>query len=90
MSHNHDRQKHLSLFFYQAQNLLSLLFLLTWEVWTALKKLELLLAVPQVPLTLFSCSPDSSHTFITQIACSQKCRFCSCPQLIPCDMHHLA
>ena len=30
----------------------------TWEVWRALKKLELLSAVPRATLTLLSCSPN--------------------------------
>ena len=29
-----------------------------WEVWRALKKLELLLAMPQATLTHLSCSPN--------------------------------
>ena len=30
----------------------------TWEVWRALKKLELLSAAPRATLTHFSCSPN--------------------------------
>ena len=30
----------------------------TWEVWRALKKLELLSATPRATLTLLSCSPN--------------------------------
>ena len=33
----------------------------TWEVWRALKKLELLLAMPQATLTHLSCSPNFLH-----------------------------
>ena len=33
----------------------------TWEVWRALKKLELLLAMPQVTLMHLSCSPNFLH-----------------------------
>ena len=32
-----------------------------WEVWRALKKLELLLAMPQATLTHLLCSPNFLH-----------------------------
>ena len=38
----------------------------TWEVWRALKKLELLSAAPQATLTLLSCSPNFSRASITR------------------------
>ena len=38
----------------------------TWEVWRALKKLELLLAAPRATLTLLSCSPNFPHASITR------------------------
>ena len=34
----------------------------TWEVWRALKKLELLLATPRATLTRLWCSPNFLHT----------------------------
>ena len=37
----------------------------TWEVWKALKKLELFLTVPQGTLPLLSCSQNFLHTSIT-------------------------
>ena len=37
----------------------------TWEVWRALKKLELLLAAPRATLTHFSCSPNFPRAPIT-------------------------
>ena len=38
----------------------------TWEVWRALKKLELLSATPQATLTLLSCSPNFPRASITR------------------------
>ena len=38
----------------------------TWEVWRALKKLELLLATPRATLALLECSPNFPHASITQ------------------------
>ena len=38
----------------------------TWEVWRALKKLELLSAVPRATLTLLSCSPNFPRASITR------------------------
>ena len=38
----------------------------TWEVWRALKKLELLLAASRATLTHFSCSPNFLHASITR------------------------
>ena len=38
----------------------------TWEVWRALKKLELLSAAPRATLTLLSCSPNFPRAFITR------------------------
>ena len=38
----------------------------TWEVWRALKKLELLSAAPQATLTLPSCSPNFPRASITR------------------------
>ena len=38
----------------------------TWEVWRALKKLELLSAAPQATLTHFSCSPNFPYASINQ------------------------
>ena len=38
----------------------------TWEVWRALKKLELLSAAPRATLTHFSCSPNSPSASITR------------------------
>ena len=38
----------------------------TWEVWRALKNLELLSAAPRVTLTLLSCSPNFPRASITQ------------------------
>ena len=38
----------------------------TWEVWRALKKLELLLAAHQATLMHFSCSPNFLHASITR------------------------
>ena len=38
----------------------------TWEVWGALKKLELLSAAPRTTLTHLSCSPNFPHAFITR------------------------
>ena len=38
----------------------------TWEVWRALKKLELLSAAPRATLTLLSCSPNFPHASITR------------------------
>ena len=38
----------------------------TWEVWRALKKLELLSAAPRATLTYFSCSPNFPRTPITR------------------------
>ena len=38
----------------------------TWEVWRALKKLELLSAAPRATLTLLSCSPDFPRASITR------------------------
>ena len=37
----------------------------TWEVWRALKKLELLSAAPRATLTHFSCSPNFPRAPIT-------------------------
>ena len=37
-----------------------------WEVWRALKKLELLSATPGATLTLFSCSPNFPRASITR------------------------
>ena len=37
-----------------------------WEVWRALKKLELLSAAPQATLTHFSCSPNFPRASITR------------------------
>ena len=37
----------------------------TWEVWRALKKLELLSAAPRATLTHFSCSPNFPRASIT-------------------------
>ena len=44
----------------------------TWEVWRALKKLELLLAAPRATLTLLSCSPNFPSASITRYTHSQK------------------
>ena len=38
----------------------------TWEVWRALKKLELLSATPRATLTLLSCSPNFPRASITR------------------------
>ena len=38
----------------------------TWEVWRALKKLELLSAAPRASLTLLSCSPNFPRASITR------------------------
>ena len=38
----------------------------TWEVWRALKKLELLSAAPRATLTHFSCSPSFPRASITR------------------------
>ena len=38
----------------------------TWEVWRALKKLELLSAAPPATLTLLSCSPNFPRASITR------------------------
>ena len=38
----------------------------TWEVWRALKKLELLLAAPRATLTLLSCSSNFPRASITR------------------------
>ena len=38
----------------------------TWEVWRALKKLELLSAAPRATLTHFTCSPNFPRASITQ------------------------
>ena len=38
----------------------------TWEVWRALKKLELLLAAPCATLTLLSCSPNFPRASTTR------------------------
>ena len=38
----------------------------TWEVWRALKKLELLSAAPRTTLTLLSCSPNFPRASITR------------------------
>ena len=38
----------------------------TWEVWRALKKLELLSAAPGATLTLLSCSPNFPRASITR------------------------
>ena len=38
----------------------------TWEVWRALKKLELLSAAPRATLTHFSCSPNFPRASITR------------------------
>ena len=38
----------------------------TWEVWRALKKLELPSAVPRATLTLLSCSPNFPRASITR------------------------
>ena len=38
----------------------------TWEVWRALKKLELLSALPRATLTLLSCSPNFPRASITR------------------------
>ena len=38
----------------------------TWEVWRALKKLELLSAAPRATLTLLSCSPNFTRASITR------------------------
>ena len=38
----------------------------TWEVWRALKKLELLSAAPLATLTLLSCSPNFPRASITR------------------------
>ena len=38
----------------------------TWEVWRALKKLELLSAAPRATLTHFSCSPNFLRASITR------------------------
>ena len=38
----------------------------TWEVWRALKKLELLSAAPRATLTHLSCSPNFSRASITR------------------------
>ena len=38
----------------------------TWEVWRALKKLELLSAAPRATLILLSCSPDFPRASITR------------------------
>ena len=38
----------------------------TWEVWRALKKLELLSAAPRYTLTYFSYSPNFPRTPITR------------------------
>ena len=38
----------------------------TWEVWRALKKLELLWAAPRATLTLLSCSPNFPRASITR------------------------
>ena len=38
----------------------------TWEVWRALKKLELLSAAPRATLTFLSCSPNFPRASITR------------------------
>ena len=38
----------------------------TWEVWRALKKLELLSATPRATLTHFSCSPNFPRASVTR------------------------
>ena len=38
----------------------------TWEVWRALKKLELLSVAPRATLTLLSCSPNFPRASITR------------------------
>ena len=40
----------------------------TWEVWRALKKLELLSAAPRATLTYFSCSPNFPRASIIRYA----------------------
>ena len=44
----------------------------TWEVWRALKKLELLSATPQATLTLLSCSPNFPRASITRYTCMNQ------------------
>ena len=38
----------------------------TWEVWRALKKLELFSAAPRTTLTHLSCSPNFPHASISR------------------------
>ena len=50
-----------------------------WEVWRALKKLELLSATPRATLTLLSCSPNFPRASITRFTHAKhepilKCR----------------
>ena len=40
----------------------------TWEVWKALKRLELLSAAPRATLSLLSCSPNFPRASITRYA----------------------
>ena len=47
-------------------SLVSYEVIITWEVWRALKKLELLLAAPRATLAHFSCSPNFSRASITR------------------------
>ena len=54
-----------------------------WEVWRALKKLELLSATPRATLTLLSCSPNFPRASITRYTHAKhepilKCYFMSC------------
>ena len=60
----------------------------TWEVWRALMKLELLSAVPQATLALFSCSPNHPRASITRYMHAKhepilKCKTLIIPQFHP-------
>ena len=54
----------------------------TWEVWRALKKLELLSAAPRATLTLLSCSPNFPRASIT------RCTHAKHEPILNCLPHH--
>ena len=57
----------------------------TWEVWIALKKLELLSAAPRATLTLLSCSPNFPRASITRYTHAKHEPILKCLQLFEAD-----
>ena len=59
----------------------------TWEVWRALKKLELLSAAPRATLTLLSCSPNFPRASITRCTHAKHEPILNCKSRVSMRVH---